>query len=94
MVSARSRTRFASLSRHFLAHAPRISAYPFCASLSVDMIVFAAGCDGWVAGSGSVRKNRTSGLSDVRISSGNRFAVTSVPGGGETPVEASATSFV
>jgi hypothetical protein len=70
-----------------------MSAYPFCAALSVDKIAGAAGCDG-DAGKGAVRVNTTSDRSVPMIAGRNGAADISSFGEGVEPVDASATSLV
>ncbi len=94
MVSARSNTRLPWPSRHLRHHAPRMSAYPLCASLSVDNIAGEAGCDGCVGGNGNVRRNATKGTRVSSSDGGKGLMGRSEPGGGMEPDEPSATSLV
>lgn len=54
----------------------------------------AAGCEGWVAGSGKERKKETTGSRVVKREVGNGALRRSAPGGGVDPDEPSATSLV
>jgi hypothetical protein len=54
----------------------------------------AAGWEGWVNGSGRLRKNDTSGRSEDKRAGGNGVPPRSAPGAGVGPDEPSATSLV
>ena len=57
------------------------------------MIADAAGCEGWVAGRGNVRKNATKGRR-LSCRSAGRAKSNASPGIGEAPLDPSATSLV
>ena len=94
IVSARATSLFPWPSKHLTLQFPLISAYPLRASLSVDRITGAAGCEGCVEGKGKVRRNETTGVNVGIKDAGNDIIIIPDPGLGVVPDEPSATTLV
>jgi hypothetical protein len=93
-LSARATSLFPWPSKHFTLQLPRISAKPSCASLRVAKIYEAAGCKGCVVGTGSVRRNWTTGERVGSKDKGNEQSMDSDPGAGVAPEDPSAMTCV